>query len=120
MAGPQVRVLVLYRHSLLGKGLAELLSREAAIEVLSVDEGDSDALRDALTTRPDVIVFEEGGPVEPLDMLRRSGCPVLIDVSIATSDAWTIRRDAIRTLPDRLVETVLRATAGRAEEPIGG
>lgn len=115
MAGPQARVLVLYRHSLLGKGLAELLAREATLDVTSVDEDDPDALRAALAGRPDVILFEEGGAVEPLDLLRQSGCPVLIDVSLATSEAWEIRRDAITRLPDRLVETVLAATRRHAD-----
>jgi len=116
MPGRRARVLVLYRHPLLGQGLAELLSREASLDIRSVDEGDPEALHDALSEEPDVIVFEEGGPVQPLDVLRLSGCPLLIDVSIASSDAWTIRRDALPTVPDHLAEAILDACAGRALE----
>jgi hypothetical protein len=115
VSGRRTRVLVLYRHSLLGQGLAGLLSREVALDVRSVDEGDAEALREALTGRPDVIVFEEGGPVQALDMLRESGCPLLIDVSIARSDAWAIRRDAVGTVPDHVVEAILEACGGRLQ-----
>jgi DNA-binding NarL/FixJ family response regulator len=120
MAGRCARILVLYRHPLLGQGLAEILSREASLEIRSVDEGDPVALRDALGSQPDVIIFEEGGPVEPLDMLRRSGCALLIDVSIATSDAWTIRRDAITTVPGHVTEAILEACSVRAKELVAG
>ncbi len=115
MPGRRARVLVLYRHPLLGQGLAELLSREAGLDIRSVDEGDAEALRDALTGQPDVIVFEEGGSVQALDMLRQSGCPLLIDVSIASSDTWAIRRDSLGTVPDHLAEAILAACAGRLQ-----
>lgn len=116
MAGQAISVLVLYRHSLLGLGLAELLSREGSLEVSAVDESDERALDAALDRDVDVIVFEEGGAIEPLDLLRRTSCPLLIDVNIGSSDAWAIRRDTIRTTPERLFDMIRDACVGRPVE----
>lgn len=116
MAGPAISVLVLYRHSLLGLGLAELLSREGTLEVSAVDESDTAALEAALERELDVIVFEEGGAIEPLDLLRRTRCPLLIDVNIGSSDAWSIRRDTIRTTPERLFDVIREAVARKSDE----
>jgi DNA-binding NarL/FixJ family response regulator len=104
-----VRVVVLYAHALLGQGLERLLAAEGGLDVRAVDVSDDPALGDALASDPDVIVFEEGGRVEALELMRRTRCPLLIDVNIATSDAWTIRRDAIRTSPEGLFEVILGA-----------
>ncbi len=114
MGKARVNVLVLYSHALLGLGLASLLEAERALAVRAVDVNDQAGLEESLATTPDVIVFEEGGRLEALELMRRTECPVLIDINIATSDAWTIRRDAIRTQPDRLFEVILGACMGRA------
>jgi hypothetical protein len=114
MAAEAIRVLVLYRHPLLGLGLAELLGREASLEVTAVDEGDRRALDAALAGSVDVIVFEEGGAIEALDLLPRTPCPLLIDVSIGSSRAWAIRRDTIRAAPERLFDVIRDACLGQA------
>jgi hypothetical protein len=116
MAGRAIRVLVLYRHSLLGLGLAELLSGEGSLDVSAVDEDDQGALDAALGRDVDVIVFEEGGGIEPLDLLRRTRCPLLIDVNIGSSDAWSIRRDTIRTTPERLFDVIREACVDRSDD----
>lgn len=115
METDRVKVLVLYSHALLGQGLERLLSAERGLDVHAVDVDDDNALAVALRTDPDVIVFEEGGRLEALELMRRTSCPLLIDVSIGSSDAWTIRRDSIRTPPERLFEVILGACLGRAE-----
>jgi DNA-binding NarL/FixJ family response regulator len=119
MAARAISVLVLYRHSLLGLGLAELLSREGALDVVAVDESDEAALDAALAREIDVIVFEEGGAIEPLELLRRTRCPLVIDVNIGSSDAWSIRRDTIRTTPERLLDVIREATARAATARAG-
>lgn len=105
----RARVLVLYSHALLGQGLERLLAAERGLDVRAVDVENDAAVATALETAPDVIVFEEGGRLEALELMRRTSCPLLIDVNIGTSDAWTIRRDTIRTPPDRLFEVILDA-----------
>lgn len=116
MAARAISVLVLYRHSLLGLGLAEMLAREGALEVVAVDESDEAALDAALAREIDVIVFEEGGAIEPLELLSRTRCPLVIDVNIGSSDAWSIRRDAIRTTPERLLDVIREATARATDD----
>ena len=109
MGSDRARVLILYSHALLGQGLERLLAAERGLDVHAVDVENESAVAAALETAPDVIVFEEGGRLEALELMRRTSCPLLIDVNIGTSDAWTIRRDTIRTPPERLFEVILDA-----------
>ena len=53
-------------------------------------------------SEPDVIVVEEGGAVDAADVVRRSNCPVVLDVDITTTRAWTLRRESLSTPPGRL------------------
>jgi hypothetical protein len=115
----RVKVVVLYAHALLGEGLERLLAAEGGLDVRAVDVSDETTLGDALASDPDVIVFEEGGRHEALELMRRTRCPLLIDVNIATSDAWTIRRDTIQTPPERLFEVILGACLDGAEGVAG-
>lgn len=119
MGTDRARVLVLYSHALMGQGLERLLAAERGLDVRAVDVENEGAVAAALEATPDVIVFEEGGRLEALELMRRTSCPLLIDVNIGTSDAWTIRRDTIRTPPDRLFEVILDACV-RGPEAIGG
>lgn len=114
MAVPAIRVLVLYRHSLFGLGLAQLLARHGALDVAVVDETDTCGLDDALQRGVDAIVFEEGGPLEPLELLERSRCALLVDVNIGSPESWSIRRNAVPTTPDRLLELIRESCAERA------
>lgn len=116
MPAEPARVLVAYRHPLLGRGLERLLGAERGLEVSAVDEVDEAAMREALNGPLDVIVFEDGGGLDPFDLLRRNDCPLLIGVSIASSDAWTIRRDRYREAGDRLYDLILTACLGKVSE----
>ena len=57
---------------------------------------------------PDVIVVEEGGAVDAADVVRRSNCPVVLDVDITTTRAWTLRRESLSTRPDDFMATIRR------------
>ncbi len=114
MPGDRVSVLVLYGHAILGQGLERLLAAEHGLDVRAADLANEAAVEEALRLGSDVIVFEDGARVDPLDVFRRTDCSLLIVVSIGSSDAWTIRRDTIRTAPDRLFEVILGACLGRA------
>ena len=116
MPAEPARVLVAYRHPLLGRGLERVLGGERGIEVSAVDESDEAAMHEALDGSLDVIVFEDGGGLDPFDLLRRSECPLLIGVSIASSDAWTIRRDRYRAAGDHLYDLILTACLGKISE----
>ena len=111
--GPD-RVVVLYSHPLLGEGLGRMLAAEPGLVVTTVSQGTIEALDEALECNPDVVVFEEGGPIGVLDVLRRSGASVVIDVDITSSTAWTLRRQALRSAPAEVLGAIRDAIAGRA------
>ena len=107
------RVVVLYSHQLLGEGLGRMLEAEPGLVVTTVSQGSIEALDEALACSPDVVVFEEGGPIGVLDVLRRSGATVVIDVDITSSTAWTLRRQSLRSAPEEVLGAIRDALAGR-------
>ena len=107
-----VKVLVLYDHPLLGEGLGALMASVPEIEVERIAMGDPDAMERAMASDADVVILEEGGPVGLVDLLRDSRCRAIMDVSISTSQAWTIRREAIAPDPDSLIDRIISACLG--------
>ena len=114
-----VKVLVLYDHPLLGEGLGALMASEPELEVERIAMGDANAMERAIASDADVVILEEGGPVGLVDLLRDSRCRAIVDVSISTSQAWTIRREAISPDPDSLIDRIIAACLGdrRAAAP---
>jgi hypothetical protein len=106
------RLVVLYSHPLLGEGLGRMLASEPGLVVTTVSLGTLDALDEALAGEPDVVVFEEGGPIGILDVMRRTGARVIVDVDITSSTAWTLRRQALRSAPDEVLGAIREALAG--------
>jgi hypothetical protein len=49
---------------------------------------------------------EEGGAVDAADVVRRSNCPVVLDVDITTTKAWTLRRETLSTRPDDFMAAI--------------
>ena len=111
MPGP-VKVLVLYDHPLLGEGLGALMASVPELDVERVAMGDPDAMERAIASEADVVILEEGGPVGLIDLLRDSRCRAIVDVSISTSQAWTIRREAISPDPESLIDRIISACLG--------
>jgi chemotaxis response regulator CheB len=101
-----VRVLVLYSHPLMGEGLERMLSSEQGITVDAVDVGETAAVDEALAREPGVIVVEEGGSMDAADIMRRSNCPIVLDVDITTSQGWTLRRETLPSRPDDFLATI--------------
>lgn len=110
--GPD-RVVVLYSHPLLGEGLGRMLAAEPGLLVTTVDLGTIEALDEALAANPNVVVFEEGGPIGILDVLRRSGVSMVVDVDINSSTAWTIQRHELLSAPDEVLGAIRDALASR-------
>ena len=111
MADP-VRVLVLYDHPLLGEGLSALMASVPDLHVERISMCDPDAMERAIAADPDVVVLEEGGRVGLLDVLRGSRCRAIVDVSMSTSQAWSIRREEISTDPESLIDRIVGACLG--------
>jgi DNA-binding NarL/FixJ family response regulator len=107
-----VKVLVLYDHPLLGEGLGALMAAVPELDVERIAMGDPDAMERAMASEADVVILEEGGPVGLVDLLRDSRCRAIVDVSISTSQAWTIRREAISQDPDSLIDRIISACLG--------
>ncbi len=114
-----VRVLVLYSHPLMGEGLGGMLAGEPGIELTSADVAEPYAVEAALALQPDVVIVEEGGPVDAADIVRRSTCSVVLDVDITTTSAWSLRREALSTRPDDFLAS-LRSAVGRVIDCGGG
>jgi hypothetical protein len=91
-----------------------MLAAEPGLTVTTVSLGTLDGLDEALAGAPDVVVFEEGGPIGILDVLRRSGATVIVDVDITSSTAWTLQRHELRSSPDEVLGAVREALAVRA------
>ena len=111
MADP-VRVLVLYDHPLLGEGLGALMASVPDLTIERICMCDPDAMERAIAADPDVVVLEEGGRVGLLDVLWGSRCRAIIDVSMSTSRAWTIRREEIAADPESLIDRIVGACLG--------
>jgi DNA-binding NarL/FixJ family response regulator len=103
----RIRVLVVYSHQILGEGLERMLGADDRIDVTAVSVESDALLETALAGDPDVVVLEEGGPLHAADILPRTKAPVVIDVDISSADAWTYRRDPIRSGPEELLAAVL-------------
>jgi hypothetical protein len=101
-----VRVLVLYSHPLMGEGLGQMLAAEPGVMVDAVDVAVPEAVEAALAREPAVIVVEEGGAMDAADVMRRSNCPVVLDVDITTTRAWTLRRELLSSRPDEFLATI--------------
>jgi hypothetical protein len=91
-----------------------MLAAEPGLVVTTVSLGTLDGLDEALAGEPDVVVFEEGGPIGILDVLRRSGATVIVDVDITSSTAWTLQRHELRSAPEEVLGAVREALAVRA------
>jgi hypothetical protein len=111
-----VKVLVLYDHPLLGEGLGALMASVPELAVERVAMGDPDAMERALASDAAVVILEEGGPVGLVDLLRASRCRAIVDVSISTSQAWTIHREAISPDPESLIDRIISACLGDRRE----
>ncbi len=114
-----VRVLVLYSHALMGEGLVRMLLDEPGVTVDAVDVGMADAVESALAREPAVIVVEEGGEIDAVDVARRSQCGLVLDVDINTTHAWTLRRESLSSRPDEFLAAIRGAVAKRSagDEP---
>ena len=112
MAAEPVRVLVLYSHPLMGEGLSRMLAAEPGVIVDIIDTTVPGAVDEALAREPGVIVIEEGGLVDAGDIVRRSNCPVVMDVDITTTRAWTLRRESLDSRPDEFLAAIRAAVHG--------
>ena len=106
-----MRVLVLFSHPLLGEGLGRMLAGEPGVVVETVDVACPIAVEAAIASDPAVIVLEEGGPLDVADVMRRSKCPVVLDVDITTARAWRLSRESIASRPDEVLEAIRAALA---------
>jgi hypothetical protein len=99
----------------MGEGLGQMLAAEPGVAVDAVDIADPEAVDAALRREPSVIVVEEGGAVDAADVVRRSDCPIVMDVDITTTRAWTLRREQLAAGPDDFLATIRAAVRSEAQ-----
>jgi hypothetical protein len=119
---PRIQVVVLYRNALMGEGLAGLLRTEPRLDVSAAASDSHDDVERALARRPAVIVLENGDGEGGRDLMRRSSCEYLIEVSLisGTSQVLTAQEGADGDgLPLRLVNACLGRPTYPAEGPTG-
>ena len=111
-----MRILVLYSHALMGEGLGRMLADEPGVLVDLVDGSYPEGVTAALAAEPSVIVVEEGGAVDAAEIMRRSACPLVLDVDITTTRAWTLRRETLSSRPDEFLAAIRDAVGDTVRE----
>lgn len=114
MRADPVRVLVLYSHPLMGEGLLRMLGEVDGLEVVAVSVDETEEMEAAIAADPAVILIEEGGCLNARDLLARTDCPVVIEVDIGSAEAFSYRRDAIRSRPEEVVAAIVANGRARA------
>jgi DNA-binding NarL/FixJ family response regulator len=77
----QHRVVILYKHALLGEGIATYLRAQVGVEATVASARDPQAVTSALALGPAVVIFESSDPFQQFDLTALAPHAVLIDVS---------------------------------------
>jgi hypothetical protein len=73
----------MYRHALLGEGIAQAVHTRTGVHATVVDATDAEAVTAALAARPDLAVYERTAVIDAIDLRAQlPGCR-FIDVSHA-------------------------------------
>jgi hypothetical protein len=57
--------------------------------------------------------------VDAADVVRRSSCPVVLDVDITTTRAWTLRRESLGSRPDDFLAAIREVVGDAARDGHG-
>ena len=87
-------VAILYKHALLGEGIATYLRTRIGVEASVVSAHDPAAVRSALALCPAVIIFESSDPFQQFDLSTLAPQAVLIDVSTVVTRGSVVSPDA--------------------------
>jgi DNA-binding NarL/FixJ family response regulator len=77
----QHAVVILYKHALLGEGIATYLRAQVGVEATVASARDPQAVTSALALGPAVVIFESSDPFQQFDLTTLAPQAVLIDVS---------------------------------------
>jgi hypothetical protein len=112
-------VVILYKHALLGEGIAKYLHAQIGVEATLASVREPDAVTSALALGPEVVIFESNDPFQQFDLRTLVPHAVLIDVSTV------ITRGSVLTPGVARLEQILQAVhekcstvAGPVETPI--
>jgi hypothetical protein len=78
-------VVILYKHALLGEGIAKYLRAQIGVEAKVASGHDLEAVKSALAFGPAVVIFELSEPLQQIDLPTLAPHAVLIDVSTAVA-----------------------------------
>jgi DNA-binding NarL/FixJ family response regulator len=99
-------VVILYKHSLLGEGLAKYLRSQCGVEVMVASGHDLQAVTSALALGPAVVIFELSDALRQVELSALAPQAVLIDVSTVMARGQVLSPDAT------VLERILAAVSG--------
>ncbi len=87
-------VVILYKHALLGEGIAKYLRAQLGVEATVVSAFDLQAVTTALAMGPSVVAYELTEPLKQVDLATLAPHAVLIDVSTVMTRGIALSPDA--------------------------
>ena len=106
-------VLILYKHALLGEGIAEHLRAQLGLDAMIASADDPQAVMSALGLGPAVVIFELGDTLRQFDLTTLAPQAVLIDVSAVVARGPVVSSEVAGM--DRIIRAVRRCM--KVDEP---
>jgi len=100
--------VILYKHALLGEGIARYLRVKIGVEATVASAHDPEAVTSALAVAPAVIIFESSDPFQQFDLTALAPNAVLVDVSTV------VTRGSIMSPGAAGLEQILQAVRDRS------
>ena len=102
-------VVILYKHALLGEGIAKYLRAQTGVEATIASGQDIEAVTSALALGATVVIFEQSDMLRQVDLTALAPNAVLIDVSTVVTRGLVVTPSA--ALLERILQ-VVRSSSG--------
>ena len=100
-------VVILYKHALLGEGIARYLLAQIGSQATVVSAHDLETAKSMLACEPAVVIFESSEPLQQVDLSTLAPRAILIDVSTVVTQGSAVSTDAVG------LEQILQAVCER-------
>jgi hypothetical protein len=107
-------VVILYKHALLGEGIAKYIGAQLGVQASVVSAHDLHAVTSALSLAPAVVIFELCEPLQLTDLTALAPQATLIDLSTVVTRGTALSLDAAGL--ERILQAV-RASSRSGAEP---
>jgi DNA-binding NarL/FixJ family response regulator len=109
---PQLSIVILYSHPLLGEGIGQMLAAEPGVEVSYVSCGHPAPLDAAAERQPHMLVVERCGCFDAPQLLDRFPDALVIDIGLGPGPTCVYRRQEIPGNPAAILRLVRRLRGG--------